>query len=392
MRKFIITLIATLTMVSVYAQPFTYSGYVYGATGQGLQNIPVLLYGKRIVQYEVTFPTYPTSPSYTTGTVIPSSDDATHGPFNIGFSFTYFGNTYTQFYVGSNGWIGFSSGQTTGYTAAFIPNAGSPLNAILADWEDLLPGSSNIRYTTTGTSPNRKLIVSFNQVPHYGCNTNLHTFQFVLSEGSNVIDINYSAKPLCGSNNATAGLISTSSSTVVPVGGKNASQWSVTNYSVRFTPASPETTFSLKGTYYTNSLGQYSMVPNLDDASHDFQIRLEDLTISNPQSSDAQYPIQMLLYSVTPLSKLYYAMDVNQDSRFNITDSYCIFGKISGRFPNWINSYPSYRIFTPAQWTTINSGTSDLRSSIPGVQSMIISSPTRGGFTNFYLIRTGYTQ
>jgi hypothetical protein len=85
-------------------------------------------------------------------------------------------------------------------------------------------------------------------------------------------------------------------------------------------------------------------------------------------------------------------MDVNQDTRFNVTDSYCIFGKISGRFPNWINAYPSYRIFTPAQWTTINSGTSDLRSSIPGVQSMIISTPTNGGTTSFYLLRTGYTQ
>ena len=392
MRKFITTLIATLIMFSVYSQPFTYSGYVYGTNGQGLQNIPVLLYGKRIVQYEVTFPTYPTSLSYTTGTTIPSSDDATHGPFNIGFSFTYFGNTYTQFYVGSNGWIGFTANQTTGYTAAFIPNAGSPLNAILADWEDLLPGSSNIRYTTTGTSPNRKLTVSFNQVPHYGCNTNLHTFQFVLSEGSNIIEINYLAKPLCGTNNATAGLIATSSSTVVPVGGKNASQWSVTNYSVRFTPAAPETTFSLKGTYYTNATGQYSMIPNLDDASHDFQVRLENLTISTPIANDAQYPIQMLLNSITPTSKLYYIMDVNQDTRFNTSDSYCIFGKISGRFINWVNSYPSYRIFTPSQWTTINSSTSDLRSTIPGVQSMIISPPTNGGSTNFYLLRTGITN
>ena len=38
MRKLIITLIATLTILSVYAQPFTHSGYVYGANGQGLQN------------------------------------------------------------------------------------------------------------------------------------------------------------------------------------------------------------------------------------------------------------------------------------------------------------------------------------------------------------------
>ena len=389
MKNLIISLILISNTLILNAQPFTHSGYVYGANDQGLSNVPVYLFGKRIVQYEFTFTTYPTSLSYTTGTTIPSSDDATHGPFNIGFSFTYFGNTYTQFYVGSNGWIGFTANQTTGYTAAFIPNAGSPLNAILADWEDLLPGSSNIRYTTTGTSPNRKLTVSFNQVPHYGCNTNLHTFQFVLSEGSNIIEINYLSKPLCGTNNATAGLIATSSSTVVPVGGKNASQWSVTNYSVRFTPAAPETTFSLKATYYTNATGQYSMIPNLDDASHDFQVRLENLSLSLT-GTEAAYPLQMSINNTPLNTKLYYLQDINMDGKITVSDSYSIFGKISGRFVNFPSS-PNYRIFTPTQWNAIKNGTSDTRLTNPGVQSMIIT-PVNGGTTNFYLIRTGFSN
>jgi hypothetical protein len=374
---------------SVFSQPFTHSGYVYGTSGQGLQNIPVLLYGKRTAQYEVTFPSYPSSPNYTSGTVVSSSDDVTHGPFNIGFTFSYFGNNYTQFYIGSNGWIGFSSGQTTGYTAQFIPNSGSPTNAILADWEDLFPGSSNIRYTTTGTSPNRQLIVSFNAVPHYGCRSNLHTFQFILYETSNVIDINYSSKPLCGSNNATAGLIATSYLTAVPVGGKNASNWSVTNYSVRFTPSPPETNFTLKGTYNTNSTGYYSMNPNIDDASHDFQVRIQSLSIPSPVISDAVYPIQMSQTPITPNAKLYYTMDVNGDGRFTVSDSYYIYGKISGRFSTFYGTVPLYRIFTTAEWSTINSSSNDLRGSIPGTQTMIISSPTRGGSTNFYLVRTG---
>jgi hypothetical protein len=389
MRKLISTLIIFLFAITLHAQPFTYSGYVYGSNGQGLSNVPVSLYGKRIAPYEISFPTYSTAASYTTGTVIPSSDDVTHGPFNIGFTFTYFGNNYTQFYVGSNGWIGFTANQTTGYTAAFIPNASSPLNAILADWEDLLPGSSNIRYTTIGTSPNRKLVVSFNQVPHYSCNTNLHTFQFVLFEGSNVIEINYLSKPLCGSNNATAGLISTVYSTVVPVGGKNASTWNVSNYSVRFTPSSPETSYTLKGMYNTNSNGQYSIVPNLDDASHDFQIRLEGLTIAAPSTTDATIPLQIVFGTNTPNSKKYYQFDVNSDTRFSVTDTYCIYGRISGRFITWPSSTPSYRIFTPSQWSIINSGSTDLRSTYPGVQSIIIT-PVNGGSSNFYLIRTGY--
>jgi hypothetical protein len=138
MRTTLIILLSCINLIGL-SQPFTYSGWVKGANEQGLANIPVTLWGLRTDPYEVTFPTYSTASSYTTGTIIPSSDDATHGPFNIGFTFNFFGNNYTQFYVGSNGWIGFSPGQTTGYTAAYIPNASSPMNSILADWEDLLP-------------------------------------------------------------------------------------------------------------------------------------------------------------------------------------------------------------------------------------------------------------
>ena len=391
MRNIIITL--SLILINIFiinAQPFSYSGYVYGANDQGLVNVPVSLYGKRIDPFEVTFPTYNTATAFNVGTVVPSSDDVTHGPFNIGFTFNFFGNNYTQFYIGSNGWIGFTAGQTTGYTAAYIPNAGSPKNVIMADWEDLFPGSANIYYTTIGTAPNRKLVVNFNAVPHYGCGSNLHTFQFVLYETTNVIDVNYASKPLCAGNNATAGLVNIDNTNVVPVGGKNASTWSVTNYSVRYTPSAAETTFSLKGTYLTNSIGYYSIVPNLDAQSYQFEVRLENLTFTGLTNYEARYPIQMTFNNTSMNSKLYYLMDINGDGRITVSDSYNIYGKMSGRFPIWATS-PNYRIFTPAQWNVIKLGTTDLRPTYPGVQSMTIT-PVNGGSTNFYLIRTGFTN
>ena len=370
-------------------QPFTYSGYVYGANNQGISNAPVNLYGKRTDPYDVTFPSYSTAAAFNSGTVISSSDDATHGPFNIGFTFNFFGNNYTQFYVGSNGWIGFSASQTTGYTAAYIPNTGSPRNVIMADWEDLFPGSTNIYYTTIGSAPNRKLVVSFNAVPHYSCRSNLHTFQFVLYETTNVIDINYLSKPLCVGNNATAGLVNIDNTNVVPVGGRNASAWSTTNNTVRFTPSAAETVFTLKGTYYTNASGYYNMVPNLDAQSYQFEVRLENLTMPTFSVAEARYPLQMLLNNTNMNSKLWYQMDVNNDGRITVSDSYNIYGKISGIFTSWVS--PNYRIFTPTQWTIINVGTTDLRVSYPGVQSMTIT-PVNGGSTNFYLIRTGFTN
>lgn len=131
------------------------------------------------------------------------------------------------------------------------------------------------------------------------------------------------------------------------------------------------------------------MVPNLDDASHDFQIRLQNLVIDTPKLTDARFPIQVLLGEASVSTKTYYTMDINRDGILSVSDSYCIFGKMSGRFVNWPNSYPAYRIFTQGEWSTINGNNIDLRFSIPGVQSMIISSPTRGGSTNFYILRTG---
>lgn len=380
-----------MTIVSMFvdAQPFTYSGYVYGSNEQGLSSIPVNLYGRRTDPYEVTFPNYSISAPYNTGTVIPSSDDVTHGPFNIGFTFNFFGNNYTQFYVGSNGWIGFTANQTTGYTAAFIPNAGSPRNVIMADWEDLFPGSSNIYYTTIGTSPNRRLVVSFNAVRHYSCASNLHTFQFVLYESTNVIDINYLSKPLCGSNNATAGLVNIDNTNVVPVGGKNASQWSVTNYSVRFTPSTPETVFSLKGTYFTNTSGFYTINPGLDAQSFQFQIKVENLIVPNLTSNEARFPMNITMNNLPLTSKLYYQMDINEDGKVTVSDSYNIYGKMSGRFSNWLS--PNYRIFTSSEWSIIKVGTTNLKTTYPGVQTMVIS-PTNGGTTNFYIIRTGFTN
>ena len=57
--------------------------------------------------YQVTSITF--APETTSGTPISLSDDDVQGPFPIGFTFQFYGNNYTDFYVVSNGWIGFSS-------------------------------------------------------------------------------------------------------------------------------------------------------------------------------------------------------------------------------------------------------------------------------------------
>lgn len=85
----------------------------------------------------------------------------------------------------------------------------------------------------------------------------------------------------------------------------------------------------------------------------------------------------------------YYRYDVNNDGRINISDSYYIFMTKLGRFSSWGSLLPNSRIFTPSQYSILNSSTNDLRNSYPGVQSLIVNSPINGGSSNYYLIRTG---
>jgi len=392
MIKYLFTTLLLVISLTVFAQEFKYSGSVYGTDEIGVQNVPISLYTKRIVPYLITYPTYPSSISYNTGTAISSSDDIVTGPYNIGFNFTFFGVSYSQFYVCSNGWIGFSSGQTNGYTAAYLPNSSSPLNCILADWEDLYPGTSNIYYTTTGTAPNRKLIVSFYNCPHYSCRSTLYTFQFVLYETSNVIDINMLSKPLCSGYAATQGLVNTTYTNVVPVGGKNASNWSVSNYSVRFTPSAVESAFSFNSTYNTDATGKYTINSGLDINDYQFQINIDALTISTPTIADARAATTTVLTNASLTTKAYYLKDVNGDNKVTISDVFCIYARIAGRFTSWPSSAPNYRLFTSTVWNTIKNGSTDTRTTYPGTQTISISSPTNGGTTDFYLIRTGFAN
>ncbi len=135
---------------------------------------------------QVTETTYP-------GTVVYEGyyDDASWGPLNIGFDFVFFGNTYNQFYVTSNGLVMFGSGSGD-YTEDPIPNTGSPNNFIAAFWDDLVIHSSGrILYTTIGASPNRKCIIQWTNMGFWSSTVLMGTFSALLHEGSNNIQVQF---------------------------------------------------------------------------------------------------------------------------------------------------------------------------------------------------------
>lgn len=200
-----------------------------------------------------TFEVYPYQPeTYSGGTPVTfgsNQDDQVAGPFNIGFQFCFFNTYYTQFYIGSNGWVGFSYNSAwTTYTSQAIPSTSSsvPKNCIMAPWQDWHPGVASsygppyVFFKTIGTAPNRKLVVYWNQCPMFSCTTTYGTFQIVLNEQSSIVENHLTNKPNCTSwagGTATQGVHNSTGTTAFTATGRNSTQWVVTNESTRFVPS-----------------------------------------------------------------------------------------------------------------------------------------------------------
>ncbi len=102
----------------------------------------------------------------TTGTpVFGLDDDNVVGPYNIGFDFYFYGEIKSQFWVNSNGCVGFTSNYITlGNT--IIPTNSSVYNDFIAwMWDDMVfrTGTSQVFYQSYPD----KLIIQFKNYEHY---------------------------------------------------------------------------------------------------------------------------------------------------------------------------------------------------------------------------------
>jgi hypothetical protein len=294
--------------------------------------------------------------------------------------------------VSSNGWIGFSPGQTSGYVAQFIPNGGAPKNAILADWEDLFPSTGQMNYYVTGTAPERKMVFNFNGVGFYGCRSTLVTWQIVLYETTNVIDINVLSKPQCGGYAATMGLTDQNGTRVVPVGGKNAVQWSVsTPESYRFTPSVVSSNFELNRTVFTNSQGQYQFTSTgLDINNFEFRVNVNAPTPTQLFTDNDGKKVSDFILGRSPINGLtYHRFDLNNDGSITVSDQFLLFGMRSGLVTNWVIPRSSY--FNPSDFVSISNSNSNVWSLYSGSTSIMTGNLSRGGTQNFYLIISGYS-
>lgn len=108
------------------------------------------------------------------------------------FGFRYYGATYTDVAVSSNGFIRMGGGSATQFSNAAIPNGSDPNALIAAFWDDLDPDKGgSVSTKVVGASPNRTFVATWLDVPHYNVAGSALSFQIVLEEATGAIVLQY---------------------------------------------------------------------------------------------------------------------------------------------------------------------------------------------------------
>jgi gliding motility-associated-like protein len=204
-------------------------------------------------------------------------DDAVSGNLNIGFSFDFFGNSFTQFRISSNGFItlGTTNNDDGCCSGDALPTAGTPGNVVAGFWEDLDPDNGNagtIESYEFGSGANQVRIINFIDVPHFPSGTEV-TFQIALYETSNIIQIYGDSLPSDGGQH-TQGIENAAGDTAFFVTGRNGANWNVADDYVSFIPMDQDFnyTWSSIGTGASSTLltaGTYTVTAADDDGCGD---------------------------------------------------------------------------------------------------------------------------
>lgn len=151
------------------------------------------------------------------------------------------------------------------------------------------------------------------------------------------------------------------------------------------------TEWELAVTSTTDATGRYSF-STPTNPSVEFYITFSAPTLPVLQTSDAIALNNAVLQNIVLRSRDFYRFDVNNDSRFTVSDVYSIYAKRNGLISNFQASPPDSRIFTSTQWSILTSNTSNLKTTYPGVQTITINNPISGGISNYYITRVGYSN
>ena len=270
---------------------------------------------------------------FTAGTPTTISADDTWSPnIPIGFPFCFYGNTYSTLNVADNGIVrfGYNSAIPEGGFSAVnntVPSPSLIKNAIFAGFQDYLvavgafgclagDNCGTISYSTVGVSPFRKMIINYNLINHFGCsnplspiNTTKSTFQVVLYETTNIIEIYVKDKPItCSGNSSANGGITNSLIGLNNIDGtlgiapatpnRNTSIWSASNEAYRFTPNGTSTTVITWFDSIGNAIGSINPIEVIPTVNTFYTVKVRyntctpiEITSRIDVAFDLDYPV-----------------------------------------------------------------------------------------------------
>lgn len=225
--------------------------------------------------YNVTSITHaPLTPTGTPSTIISSGDDVlATTTVTLPFTFNFFGVNKTSLKVSSNGWITFNTGlATSGPNVATLPDGATPGDAVYGIWDDLnvVSGTSLVRYFTNGTSPNRVFVVDYSNVKFYNstANNGNTSFQILLYETSNIIEVHVTEVTDPVASNKAIGIENTTSTTAYTPVGRNNATFSVSTGSPEAWRFAPDViTYSWSGPNSFTSTLQNPSITNITTAA-----------------------------------------------------------------------------------------------------------------------------
>lgn len=177
-----------------------------------------------------------------------NEDDKYSNIIRLPFTFCYFGNNYNSVVIGANGAITFNTSMANNpssyeqcdynYNPLRIPriDRNHPVNTIFAALHDIDPSENNnankrIEWSISGQAPCRKMIINWVEISQFSCISNRSTFQCVLYENTNVIDVFVRQKPVCNIWNcgiATIGIQNSNATIAITPPNRNATSFNVT--------------------------------------------------------------------------------------------------------------------------------------------------------------------
>ncbi|TAH17327.1 MAG: hypothetical protein EAZ08_13890, partial [Cytophagales bacterium] len=272
-------------------------------------NTPTILTAQNypIDNYTISDITFATENMAAATTVTLQDDDFIALP--IGFSFNFWDKTYTDFYIGSNGYIGFDA------------NFALPPNTYIALAQaDLDPSAGGtIKYQTFGTAPNRRLVVEFLNVRYYGVAQQV-SGQVILYEGSNNIDLQ-SINIQSDGSKKTMGIINNQSQTFITVAGRSNSIWTASSEGKRFTPTNTTLVWSNGQTtpsITVNFAGTYSFSLSKNGCNYSASTAITssctDLVVSTAQTANGNFNN----VTITNTGVLTLNGNINADGNFTI--------------------------------------------------------------------------